>query len=277
MLVFPNSKINLGLHVIEKREDGFHNIETVFCPVKWCDALEVIENKESKEDFILTFSGTKIIGALETNLIFRAWKLIRERKEVPAVRVHLHKNIPMGAGLGGGSSDAAFFINLMNNAFDLRFSWEEKIDMGSQLGSDCSFFIKNKTCFASGKGNELSDINVDLSTYYILLVYTNKNSNTREAYEGLIPKKHNPNLRNIFNTYRIGDWKNVLTNDFETSIFKRYPEIENLKKLIYDSGAIYASMSGSGSSVFGIFKEEPSILLPTSYQHCLQKPLAKVL
>ncbi len=277
MLVFPNCKINLGLHVTEKRPDGFHNIETVFYAIGWHDALEVLENTGSADPFLFSQSGLAIEGPSENNLIYKAWRLMREQKNCPQVRVHLHKHIPMGAGLGGGSADAAFFINTFNDTFNLGFSYEERLSLAAQLGSDCAFFIGNAPVLARGRGNEFSPIRVDLSAYYILVVYPGIHSNTREAYQGLTPKQPAGDLKAIIEKEPVLHWKQLLVNDFETSIFKKHPAVQALKQDLYDAGALYASMSGSGSAVFGIFKNEPQITLSTNYSHCLQKPVTKVL
>lgn len=276
MLVFPNCKINLGLHVVNKRDDGFHNIETVFYPVNWCDALEIVENKHSNEHFTFTASGIPIDGAPAQNLIHKAWEIIAKEKKLPAIKVHLHKNIPMGAGLGGGSSDAAWFINLLDKQFSLNYTEKEKTDIASQLGSDCAFFIKNTPLFAQGRGTEFSDLEVDLSEYFILLVYPNVHSNTKEAYNGLVPKRPANKLQTVLAS-PVKEWKKKLVNDFEPSIFKKYPQVKDLKEDLYAAGALYASMSGSGSAVFGIFEKEPMINLPVHYGSYLQKPLKKIL
>jgi len=277
MIVFPNCKINLGLHVIERRPDGFHNIETVFYPVNWCDGLEVIENKTSGEAFVYTQSGIPIAGKPEENLIFKAWKLISEEKKLPGIRVHLHKNIPMGAGLGGGSADAASFLNLLDGSFNLGFSTAEKIKIASQLGSDCAFFIENIPVFAKGRGDEFSRIHIDLGNYYILVVHPGIHSNTKDAYNGLTPQQPLYSLRDTITEKPVEEWKNILVNDFESSIFKKYPAIKLLKENLYAAGALYASMSGSGSAVFGIFEKEPLVHLPPGYGSYLQKPAGKIL
>ena len=272
MVLFPNSKINLGLNVTSKRQDGYHNIETVFYPVYWQDALEVIENKEGDLPFQFSQSGIFIDSKPEENLIYKAWQLIIQAKKMPNIKVHLHKNIPMGAGLGGGSADAAFFINLIDTKFNLNFTENDKLSIASKIGSDCAFFIKNKPVFAKGKGNEFEEIKIDLSEYYILAVYPNLHSNTKEAYEGLTPKFPQYDLKTVIETKPIAEWKEFITNDFEATIFKKYPAIRELKDLMYLNNAIYASMSGSGSAVFGIFKEEPVIILPNTYKSFLQLP-----
>ncbi len=277
MIVFPNCKINLGLHVIAKRSDGFHAIETVFYPVNWCDALEVIENKTSNEPFVYTQSGIPVAGKPEENLVYKAWELIRKEKKLPAIKVHLHKNIPMGAGLGGGSSDAAWFINLIDSSFSLGYSLSEKTNIASQLGSDCAFFIQNTPVFAQGKGDEFSEMTISLQKYYILIVYPGIHSNTKDAYSGLLPQPPQHDLPETLRVSAVKEWKNKLVNDFESSIFKKYPAINVLKENLYAAGAVYSSMSGSGSAVFGIFEKEPLVNLPVGYSRYLQKPSAKIL
>lgn len=272
MVVFPNSKINLGLNVVSKRVDGYHNIETVFYSVNWQDILEVIEVKGKDENFEISYSGLTINSNKEDNLIYKSWLLIKGLRNIPNIKVHLHKNIPMGAGLGGGSADAAFFINMLDKKFNLGFSEIDKLEMASKIGSDCAFFIQNRPVFAKGKGNEFENCSVDLSSYYILLVYPIINSNTKEAYQGLIPKVPKHNLKLIIETKPVELWKDYVTNDFEETIFKKYPAIQELKDLMYSNNALYASMSGSGSAVFGIFKEEPVINLPKEYKVFLNEP-----
>jgi 4-diphosphocytidyl-2-C-methyl-D-erythritol kinase len=277
MLVFPNCKINLGLNVTSKRPDGFHDIETVFYPVNWCEALEVIEDKHLKEPFRFSESGLPINGKLEDNLIYKAYKLISQIRAIPNIKVHLHKSLPMGAGLGGGSSDAAFFINLIDQKFNFGINHEEKSSIASKLGSDCSFFLKNQPVLAKGKGNEFSPIKVDLSNYYILIVHPNIHSNTKDAYDGIIPKTPKKDLRTVIEDMPITEWKNNLHNTFEDTVFIKYPEIKTLKDSFYLKGALYACMSGSGSSVFGIFKNEPKLNFDPNYKFYLQTPASKIL
>jgi 4-diphosphocytidyl-2-C-methyl-D-erythritol kinase len=272
MLVFPNCKINLGLNVVEKRPDGFHNIETVFYPINWCDALEVIENKKSVKDFELYFSGISIAGDLEQNLIFKAYKTIKAQFELPNIEVHLHKNIPMGAGLGGGSSDAAFFIQLLDAKFNLQLKEEYKLALANSIGSDCAFFIQNKPVYAREKGNVFSECKIDLSRFYILIVYPNIHSNTKEAYDGIVPKLSKENLKEIIENKPIDAWKNLVFNAFEVSIFKKYPLISELKNKLYQDGALYASLSGSGSAIFGIFYQKPELDFYNQYPYYLQSP-----
>src|ERR1017187_1791639 len=189
MVIFPNAKINIGLNIIEKRDDGFHNIESCFYPIGLSDALEVIENKEeSAEHIIITSSGIEIPGDIKDNLCFFAYHLVAADYPLPKVKVHLHKHIPIGAGLGGGSADAAFFIRLLNDKFELGISWGEMHHYARQLGSDCSFFITNKPVFAEGKGDEYESMKLDLSNYFIAIICPNIHINTAKAYSGVIPK-----------------------------------------------------------------------------------------
>jgi len=274
MVSFPNCKINLGLHVVNKRPDGFHNIETVFYPLAWRDLLEVIEDTKGQQDFSMEGSGLPVAGNTEQNLVYKAWQLMKARKPLPALKVYLHKVIPMGAGLGGGSSDAAFFINLVNTQFELGFTESERTEMASALGSDCAFFIRNSPVLAKGRGDEFSPVNVNLSAYYILAVFPGIHSDTRMAYQGLTPKQPGQSLQHILETMPPTEWKNVLVNDFEPSIFEKFPAIAALKSDFYKAGALYASMSGSGSAVYGIFNKEPDVSwIAANYKYFLQTPV----
>ncbi len=257
MICFPNAKINLGLTITQKREDGFHNIETVFYKTGWQDALEVVLSSNENK-FNLHLSGIPIIGNLTTNLIYKAYNLIAEIKALPNIDVYLHKNIPMGAGLGGGSADAAFFINLINNQFSLKLTSEEKLTVAKKLGSDCAFFINNTPTFAFEKGDVFENINIDLSDYYIAIIYPNVHSNTAQAYSLVTPKIPAKSVKQII-MQPIATWKTELVNDFEISIFDKYPVVKQIKESLYTQGALYACMSGSGSAVFGIFKTEPTL------------------
>lgn len=263
MLVFPTCKINLGLNITQKRPDGFHNIETVFYPVKWSDALEIIEGGTSP--FELFISGLKVEGKTEENIIYKAYKLLLEIQKLPPLKVYLHKVLPMGAGLGGGSSDAAFFLKLVNKQLNLNLSTEKLTEMARKLGSDCAFFIENTPVFAKGKGDEFEAIKVDLSHYHILVVYPGIHSNTKEAYEGCVPAQPSRSVIDFVTNEPIEKWKDLLVNDFEKSILKKYPEIEKLKNTLYQNSAIYVSLSGSGSAVFGIFNTKPEISFPDNY------------
>lgn len=258
MICFPNAKINLGLNVTEKRADNFHNIETVFYPIGWADALEIIETPGTGTEFTLNLSGIAIQGAVEDNLLYKAYQLIKQRRALPSITVYLHKALPMGAGLGGGSADAAFFINLLNQQFRLNLTETERLEIARPLGSDCAFFIHNKPVFAYQKGDVFSALHLDLSNYYLAVIYPNIHSNTKDAYSLVKPAKPLKSVAEII-TQPVSTWKQDLVNDFEASIFHKYPAVKKIKEDLYKAGAVYASMSGSGSAVFGLFDKMPVI------------------
>ena len=267
MISFPNAKINIGLNIIEKREDGFHDIQSIMYPVGLTDALDVIENtEEGSERISITSSGINIPGDATDNLCYYAYHLIAADYPLPNVKLHLHKHIPIGAGLGGGSSDASFFIRLLNDKFDLGLAWGEMHNYARQLGSDCSFFISNKPAFAEGKGDQYESINITLAGYYVVLVYPNYLINTAKAYSGVTPKMPERSLENDILNLPIEQWKEFIHNDFEDSIFLEFPELLSIKEKLYKEGAVYASMSGSGSTLYGIFKNETS--LKDSFEGC---------
>lgn len=267
MISFPNAKINIGLNIIEKRDDGYHNIESAFYPVALCDALEIIENTDdSNERISFTFSGIEIPGNADDNLCWYAYHLIAADYVLPNVKVHLHKHIPIGAGLGGGSSDAAFFIHLLNDKFELGISWGEMHNYARQLGSDCSFFISNKPSFAEGTGDQYESMKLDLSKYHIALIYPNIHINTAKAYSGVIPKIPTRSLENDLLNLPIEQWEEFVHNDFEDSVFLQFPKLKEIKLQLYSMGAEYAAMSGSGSTVYGIFKNK--IDLKNNFKNC---------
>ena len=254
MINFPNAKINIGLNITERRPDGYHNLETIFYPVKINDVLEIIESDK------LSFesSGLDIPGRMEDNLCVKGYHLIKKDFDVPPVKVHLHKNIPIGAGLGGGSADAAFFIRLMNEKFALGLTIDQQLGYARKLGADCAFFIENKPVFAFEKGDEFETIKLDLSGYSIVLVMPDTHISTSEAYGGIKPAPVRHSLFDLI--YEpIEEWKKIIKNDFEANIFKNHVEIRGVKAALYEAGAIYASMSGSGASVFGIFDQTPNL------------------
>lgn len=251
MIIFPNAKINLGLNVINRREDGFHNIETILYPVKIQDALEIIES----DQLVFTSSGINIPGNPEENLCLKAWHLMSEDMDLPKVHIHLHKQIPVGAGLGGGSADGAFCIRLLNEKFNLSLTVQQMEDYARGLGADCAFFIKNHPVVARGKGDEFSTTNLSLNKYFIILVMPSVHVNTADAYRSIQPHASGFALKDL-ESLAVKDWKEVLVNDFELPIFKSHPAIEDVKKSLYEAGALYASMSGSGASIFGIFNDE---------------------
>lgn len=252
MIAFPNAKINIGLNITAKRADGYHNLETIFYPVKINDALEAITAPQM--DF--TFSGINIPGNAETNLCMRAYELVKNDHQLPELKIHLHKHIPIGAGLGGGSADAAFFIKLLNQQFDLGLSVEAMQNYARRLGADCAFFIENKPVYAFDKGDQFEAIELNLEKYCIVLVMPPVHVSTAEAYAGITPAASEYSLKDLIRL-PVKQWRNRIKNDFELSVFNKYPQIEKLKNALYDAGALYASMSGSGASVFGIFEAPP--------------------
>ncbi|MDR0508061.1 MAG: 4-(cytidine 5'-diphospho)-2-C-methyl-D-erythritol kinase [Dysgonamonadaceae bacterium] len=258
MICFPNVKINLGLHVISRRPDGFHNIETVFYPVNLCDILEIVPAKKGKTSFTLT--GIPVDGSPENNLVMKAFNLLKKDYNLPEIDIYLHKNIPFGAGLGGGSSDAAFMLKLLNDFANINLSVKQLEEYAASLGSDCPFFIQNKPVFAEGTGNIFSPVNVSLSGYSLVLIKPDIHVSTQTAYSQIKPRKPEFSITEIIQL-PVTEWKNKLVNDFETGVFLQHPEIEAIKRELYERGAIYASMSGSGSSVFGIFEKVHESLL----------------
>jgi 4-diphosphocytidyl-2-C-methyl-D-erythritol kinase len=266
VITFPNAKINIGLNVVKKREDGFHDIETLFYPLALCDILEVIENKElSKGEYTYTSYGIEVDCAVEDNIIIKAYQLLASKYDIPAIDISFHKIIPFGGGLGGGSADAAYMLKLLNDKFTLGISIDVLEVYASQLGSDCAFFIKNEPVYAHGRGELFKEIDFSLKGKYIVLVKPDIAVPTGKAYLGIKPKPSVFDLREI-NTIDIKDWKDNLYNDFETSVFKAFPEIADIKDILYTKGAVYAGMSGSGASVFGIFDE--AIDLEQDFKDC---------
>ncbi|MDG5799104.1 4-(cytidine 5'-diphospho)-2-C-methyl-D-erythritol kinase [Marinilabiliaceae bacterium ANBcel2] len=265
MIVFPNAKINAGLFITEKRQDGFHNIETLFLPVfKLYDILEVITNHDSTDDKF-TCSGIPVNGSSNNNLCIKAIKLLREIEEIPPLKIHLHKVIPLGAGLGGGSSDAAFMLKLLNQQYNCNLTNEKLEELAIRLGSDCPVFIKNRPVAAVGKGEIFSKAKVDLNNYYLTIIKPlNINISTAEAYKNCTVTKPKTPLKKL-TELPVERWRGKVINDFEKEITKKYPEIKEIKEKMYKNSALYASMSGSGSSVFGLFKNPPDIKWPNNY------------
>lgn len=259
MITFPNAKINLGLHIIEKRPDGYHNLETIFYPIPLEDALEVTILNDSTRKFSLHQSGMEITGAPETNLVVKAYKLLDDKFHLPSIEIYLYKTIPSGAGLGGGSADAAFMLKLLNDKFKLNLSNETLEEYAAMLGADCAFFINNAPTFAEGIGNRFSPISLSLKGYQLVLIKPDIFVSTREAFAHIRPHRPEYSLKEAINR-PVSEWKSYLINDFEESVFPQHPAIGKIKEDLYREGALYASMSGSGSSVFGLF--HPSALLP---------------
>lgn len=255
MITYPNAKINIGLNVVERRKDGYHNIETVFYPIELYDELS-IEPSEICSDYSFSSSGIEIQGNPEDNLIIKAFRLLRTEYQFPAIDISLLKQIPFGAGLGGGSSDAAFTLKAINELFELKISTKELENFASQLGADCPFFIQNKPVFATGIGNVFTPVDLSLQGYRLLLAKPDIHVSTPEAYADVTPKVPETKLSELIKR-PVEEWKNLIFNDFEPSVFRKHPRIANIKKEMYNLGALYVSMSGSGSSVYGIFKEKP--------------------
>lgn len=259
MILYPNAKINIGLNVIEKRVDGFHNLETLFYPVEAYDILEIVES-----DTLKMFQyGIDYPGEVMDNLCVRAYNLLKGEYNIPPVEIHLYKRIPVGAGLGGGSSDAAFTLKGLNDLFNLSIPDKKLWEYASMLGSDCPFFIYNKPMLGTGRGEILSEVKItDLSDYRIELVYPPYFVSTADAYRGIVPR----NVRELNGEKFKGQslvemlkepvesWKDNVTNDFEITVFNKIPELAKYKEDLYKRGAVYASMSGSGSAMFGVFK-----------------------
>ena len=272
MIVFPTCKINLGLRVPSKRQDGYHNIETIFYPIQLTDVLEAIRQHESVNQSVsFSFSGLPISGKEEDNLCIKAYYLLKENfPELPPIQAHLHKVIPMGAGLGGGSSDGAFMLRLLNQLFSLQLSDEALREYALKLGSDCPFFIHNSPCFAEGRGEQLEPLSLSLKDYQIALVYPALHVSTAMAFSELnrntTPIEYSNSLKDIIRL-PITEWKDELVNEFEIPVMKQFPEIAEIKSTLYDAGALYASMTGSGSTVFALFDKsttfEPNF--PDSY------------
>ncbi|MFC3562471.1 4-(cytidine 5'-diphospho)-2-C-methyl-D-erythritol kinase [Pedobacter jamesrossensis] len=250
MLSFPNAKINLGLNITEKRADGYHNLETVFYPINIKDTVEIIDAEETS----CKIYGIDIPGDANDNLCLKAYQLIKADFEIPAQQINLLKNIPVGAGLGGGSADCAFVIKLINEKFGLGLSVGQMESYARKLGADCAFFIENKPVYAFNKGDEFEKCEVDLSAWFKVLVKPPVHVSTADAYALVKPQKPLQSLKEIIHLSPT-TWKNKVINDFEQSVFAKYPQIHQIKTSLYDAGATFALMSGSGSSVFAIFNE----------------------
>ena len=259
MISFPNAKLNLGLRILRKREDGYHDLETIFYPIALKDALEILPST----DLSIEVTGLVVNGDKDDNLCMKAYRLLKKNHtHLPPVSIHLHKTIPMGAGLGGGSADAAFTLRLLNEKFELGLSTEHLIKYALELGSDCPFFIINQPCLAKGRGEDLQKIELDLSGYNFVLVNPGIHIDTGWAFSSIQVKP----LKETFNLDEIvqkpaEQWKDYLRNEFEETVSATHPIITEIKHILYEKGAVYASMTGSGSTVFGIFSH------PVDAQH----------
>lgn len=270
MIRFPNAKINLGLNIVRKRDDGYHDLETVFYPLDIKDALEILpaENGGSTTEGVeLHTSGLEVDGQARDNICVKAWRLLKsDFPELPSIRLYLHKAIPMGAGLGGGSSDGAVALEMIADMFSLPVDSERLAAYSLRLGSDCPFFLLNRPAYGTGRGEMLVPLTLDLSGHRIMLVHPGIHVSTAQAFGGVMPAEPELNVRDVV-SQPIGNWRGLLVNDFERTVFAAHPEIADIKQTLYEAGAVYASMSGSGSSVFGLFPRgtEPSIPFPARY------------
>lgn len=271
MLSFPNAKINLGLYVTRKRDDGYHDLETLFYPVPFTDALEILPAAGTETSIQLT--GLPVAGAPEKNLVWKAYHLLQQDfpEKVQPLSVHLHKVIPMGAGMGGGSADAAFMLRMMNDHFDLGIDTPGLAAYALQLGSDCPFFIHNRPAFAAGRGELLEPVSLDLSAYSTQIICPHIHVGTADAFRNIVPAPAGFNLRQIA-ALPVDAWRDRISNDFEVPVFGLHPVLRTIKEQLYAAGAVYASMSGSGSSLYGLFpkgqKATLAVSIPYSEHYC---------
>ncbi|MEP1781135.1 4-(cytidine 5'-diphospho)-2-C-methyl-D-erythritol kinase [Reichenbachiella sp.] len=248
MIAFPNAKINIGLNITSKRTDGYHNLSSCFLPLGWKDALEIVP----ADEFVFTSSGLDIPEDGSTNLCVRAYELLKEKHDIPPVKMHLHKVVPMGAGLGGGSADGAFALKLLNEQFEIGLTKVELEAYAITLGADCPFFIDNQPKLVTGVGEILEDIVLDLSDYLVVAVFPGIHVNTRVAFDGITPKEPGYDIKSALQQPP-KDWQGAVVNDFEKTVFAAHPELQSIKLKLLELGADYASMTGTGSAVYGIF------------------------
>lgn len=251
MIVFPNAKINLGLNIVEKRADGFHNLQSCFYPIPCCDVLEGLPSQNNS----FQSTGIPIPGDPSNNLCEKAYQLLAADFNIPKVAIHLHKVVPIGAGMGGGSADGAFMLKLLNQINNLNLENSTLENYARKLGSDCAFFIENQAKYCYGKGDEFEAININLKGKILVLINPNIHISTAEAYAGIKPQIPYNNCREII-ALPIQEWKYNLKNDFEDSLFPKYKILNEIKTKLYELGASYASMTGSGSTLYGIFEQE---------------------
>ena len=264
MIAFPNAKINIGLNVVEKRPDNYHNIETVFFPVGLKDILEVVHGDDPSQPYEMNNTGIVVDAPVAENICVKAYELLKKDFDLGPVRIHLHKVIPFGAGLGGGSSDGANMLILLNDLFELGLSNERLKEYAVMLGADCPFFIDNRPAFATGIGDILTPVDVDLSGYWFVLIVPEIHVSTPQAYRYVVPQKPEYSLVDTIKQ-PVVSWKGKVVNDFEKSVFEQFHGIEKIKDHLYDKGAVYASMSGSGSSVYGFFNEKPELKFDNAF------------
>jgi 4-diphosphocytidyl-2-C-methyl-D-erythritol kinase len=255
MLLFPNAKLNLGLHVVARRPDGFHDLETAFVPIQWCDALEILPAATATPS--LTLTGRPIPGDPTTNLCLRAWELLKtDFPTLPAAALHLHKIVPIGAGLGGGSADAAFALRGLNEVFDLGLTPADLLPYARRLGADCAFFLLNEPVLATARGDEFAPLLLpQLAECRVVVVWPGVGIPTVEAFRGVVPTLPKEPLAAVLSR-PLASWHSDLINDFEIALAPRYPVLGEVKAALYAAGAAYASLSGSGSAVFGVFPAE---------------------
>ena len=263
MLSFPNAKINLGLRITGRLPNGYHRIESCLFPIPWHDALEFVLGKKTSFES----SGLPVEGKPEQNLVLKAYQLLKKEHPIAELSIHLHKAIPMGAGLGGGSADAAFMLKMLNEYFRLSLDNSLMEGYAAKLGSDCPFFVQNTPALAKGTGTELQTLDLDLSGLHLVILNPGIHISTREAYGGVAPKPSDQDLEALLLSKDFEKWRKVLVNDFEKSIFERYPLVSGLKKQLYKMGAVYAAMSGSGSALFGLF--ESAVKIPKYLENYL--------
>jgi 4-diphosphocytidyl-2-C-methyl-D-erythritol kinase len=268
MLDFPNAKINIGLFVTSKRADGFHNLQSCFYPVQWTDALEILPAEWNS----FNITGLTVPGDAGSNLCLKAYNLLKQDFDLPPIQMHLHKVIPMGAGLGGGSADAAFTLRILNKLFDLEIRANAMEEYARQLGSDCAFFVRNKPVIATERGDVFSEVNLDLKGYSCVIVYPGIHITTAEAYESIVPSQPDCSMQMLLKQ-DVRVWKKILMNDFEKVLFPKYPELPHIKETLYKEGAKYASMTGSGSAVYGLFEGDAPSDLPFPDHYLVWKGL----
>jgi len=264
MILFPNAKINLGLRILRRRQDGYHDLETIFYPISWCDILEIMPLRDDKKIW-LTSSGLSLPGSARDNLVYKTASLMQERYSLPGVRIHLHKQIPAGAGLGGGSSDATFTLKALNQVYSLNLPKDEIESMALTLGSDCPFFLNNKPALAIGRGERLTLLDLSLKENYILIIYPGLEVNTGKMFRSTRPSEEGLSLIQAV-ALPPSEWEKHIINHFEKTLAGEFPVIPELLKFLHNHGAWYASVSGSGSSVYGLFTSPPpQIKLPEEY------------
>ena len=258
MILFAPAKINIGLQIIGRREDGFHNLQSIMVPVGLCDILEIQRSSDRGKNFQINQSGIQIDSQNETNLCVRAWELYSNEVTLPPVELHLHKQIPVGAGLGGGSSNATATLKGLNMLTEDPLPKEKLHKMAAQLGSDCPFFLHSEPMMMEGRGDILSPVSLHMEKLHLVLLYPGIQVSTAEAYAGVKPFEPNVHLRELIRE-SMDQWKALVVNDFECSVFVKYPHMDQLKQDLYQAGAVYASLSGSGSSLYGLFAESPDL------------------